>query len=61
MVPPQGNRPSFHLIDVQFETCAGNNVLCVKPPLDLQRTYPTEFDRSDYVTAFMSVSYLINI
>jgi hypothetical protein len=45
----------FHKIGPQFDACNGNNVLCMAPTVDLQRTYRTTFDRTEYVKSFMSV------
>ena len=56
MAPALGNRPSVHLLDVKFDSCVGNNVLCVSPNVDLQRTYSTVFNKSDAITSFMGVS-----
>ena len=34
MAPALGNRPSVHLLDVKFDSCVGNNVLCVSPNVE---------------------------
>ena len=56
MTPNWGDRPSLHIRDIKFDSCNGNNILCLAPSVDLQRTYTTTFARSDYTKAFMGVS-----
>ena len=56
LAPSINGRPIMHLMDVQFEDCAGKNVLCTAPTVDLQRTYPTTFTQSGNIQTFMSVS-----
>ena len=60
LMPAADKRPILHATDVKFDKCAGVNVLCIEPHVDLRRNYGAEFSQTTNISAFMSVSFFVN-
>ena len=61
MAPNGGNRVVLHALDVKFDDCAGNNVLCASSAIDLRRNFNATFSRFSYITGFMTVSQCLDL
>ena len=55
-MPSKDKRPILHATDVKFDKCAGVNIICIEPHVDLRRNYEAVFSKTTNITAFMSVS-----
>jgi hypothetical protein len=60
LMPAADKRPILHATDVKFDKCAGVNVLCIEPHVDLRRNYGAEFSQTTNISTFMSVSFFDN-